>query len=86
MVEKREIWVKYPQGHKLRTDVPYRKRKKSNMVQTVEEEIRTNNSNNTRGDTNLKIITMITNPNEQWKLKGEDYFIHNILHTTIKDP
>ena len=32
------------------------------MTQSVEEKIRTNNDNNTKGDMNLKIIAMVTSP------------------------
>ena len=46
------------------------------MVQIINEEIQINNGNNTRGDMNLKIITVIISPNEQWKLEREDYLVH----------
>ena len=75
MVEKRERWVKYLEHHKLRTDKIYNKEKILSMTQNVNGKIRTNNDNNTKGDMNLKITTMITNPNEEWKLKRDKYLV-----------
>ena len=75
MVEKRERWVKYLEHHKLRTDKIYNEGKILSMTQNVKEKIRTNNHNITKGDMNLKIITMITNPNKEWKLKRDKYLV-----------
>ena len=76
MVEKRERWVKYLEDHKLRTDEIYNKEKILSMTQNMKEKVRTNNDNNTKGGINLKIITMITDPNEKWKLKREECLVH----------
>ena len=75
MVEKRERWAKHLEHHKLRTDEIYNEEKVLSMTENVKEKMRTSNDNNTKGDLNLKIITMITNPNEQWKLKREKYLV-----------
>ena len=71
MVEKRDRWVKHLEHHKLRTDEIYNEDKVLSMTENVKEKMRMTNDNNTKGDLNLKIITMITNPNEQWKLKRD---------------
>jgi len=75
MVEKRERWVKYLEHHKLKTDEIYNEKKVLSMTENVKEKIRANNHNNTKGDLNLKIITMITNPNKQWKLRRDKYLV-----------
>ena len=75
MVEKGERWVKYLEHHKLRTDKIYNKEKILSMTQNVKEKIQTNNDNNTKGYMNLEIITMVTNPNKEWKLKREKYLV-----------
>ena len=75
MVKKRERWVKYLTSHKLRTDEIYNKEIILNMTQSVKEKIQMSNSNNTKGDMNLKIITMITRPTKKCKLKGEKYLV-----------
>ena len=72
---KSERWVKYLEHHKLRNDEIYNKEKILSMTQNVKEKIRTNNDNNTKRDMNLKIITTLTNPNKEWKLKREKYLV-----------
>ena len=55
--------------HKLTTNDLYNKEIILSMTHSVKEKIRASNSNNTKGDMDLKIITMITSPNEKWKLE-----------------
>ena len=57
------------------------------MTQNVKEKMRTNNGNNTKGDMSSENITIITNPNKKWKLKGENTWFargnDNIGHKSI---